>query len=214
MSDNQVKTWLRHRLEVLAWHCKTDKGGPKKKLGVEEINRRLHALVEEADRRMRVKASKAPSGVLAPIGKNIAVKVAAKHTPSEYFANREGLYVWSDFKERILVKATPTKSGASFKVSSFKLEKAATDEEIEGSLPKKHLFSETDVCAIVAELIAKQPKGEEGVLQNNGWANLFYTESCVVSVDWDSGDREWHVDTWLRVGHRWDEDTRVFSPAR
>ena len=153
------------------------------------------------------------SGVLSQTGKNIVVKVSAKHTPSEYFVDRGGLYVWSNFKDRILGKAAPTKAGASFKLNSFKLKKDSTDEEIENSLPKKHLFSETDVCAVISELISKQPNGEEGTLQNNGYANLFYIESCVVSVFWGSVRRYWDVGAWRRGGSQWRGDDRVFSPA-
>lgn len=210
MSDKQFKTWLRHRLEVLAWHCKVDSSGPKKKLDNEEINRRLHALVEESDQKI---PKSVESGILSPIAKAISIKIAAQHTPPEYFMNREGLYVWSDFKSRIVEKAFSTKPGASFKLKSFKLNKDAVDEKIELSLPKKHLFSETEVCAIIAELVSKQSKGEEGVLLNNGYANLFYTKIFVVSVYWVSGGRRWSVDAWQRGDVRWCGGARVFSPA-
>lgn len=149
--------------------------------------------------------------VLKSLKKKIAVVNKEKHVPSEYFKTRKGLFVWSSFKESILDKAKDTKAGAKFSLASFTLSKRANDEEIEKSLPKKHLFKETNVCAIVANLIEKQSKGEEGVLLNNGYANLFYTSFLVVFVRWD-GD-EWDVDDWGRGGGAWGGGRRVFAPA-
>lgn len=154
------------------------------------------------------------TGVLAEVSKNIVVvKTSKSKKPVEFFKDREGLYVWDNFKERILASASPTKLGKSFKLNSFQLTRDALDREIEGDLPKSHLFSETDVCAIVAELISKQPGGKDGLLLSNGRANLFYTKNCVVSVYWNSGGRRWSVNTWRRGGLRWYAGMRVFSPA-
>ncbi len=149
--------------------------------------------------------------VLEAIEKKVALTVSAAFDPQEYYQNRDGLYVWSAFKERTLAKAKKVKEGAKFAVSSFKLLKYATDETIENALPKKHLFSESDVCAIIAELIAKQPKGEEGILIANGYANLFYTSAFVVCVGWGGG--EWDVYAWGRDDGEWRGGRRVFSPA-
>ena len=213
MTDKQYRAWLRIRLEDLVKHCNLGKDGFKKKINSEEINRRLQALAVESDKRTPGESVAAVSGVLSRVGKRISLKVEATHTPSEYFVTREGLYVWSDFKDRVLKNATPTESGTSFKLDTFKLEKDASDEQIESSLPKKHLFSETEVCAIVAELTSKQSKGEEGVLLNNGYANLFYTESFVVHVDWSSSGRGWGVYAWRRDDSGWFGGVRVVSPA-
>lgn len=149
--------------------------------------------------------------VLDEVQKKITVEIRTKTDPKEYFQTRDGLYVWSDFKERILLKAKPIKAGKKFELSSFVLTKWATDEAIEKELPKKHLFSESDVCAIISELISKQSKGEDGTLQNNGYSNLFYTKAFVVSVRWSGGG--WRVLTWNRGGDGWSDDARVFSPV-
>lgn len=151
--------------------------------------------------------------VLNSVQKEISVSIEKNHMPSEFFKDRKGLFVWSSFANNISGKATPTNSGAEFKVSSSDLAEPANDEQIEAALPEKHIFSESDVCAIISTLIEKQPNGEEGVLLNNGYANIFYTQSRVVRVCRYADDGEWGVDAWNRGGTSWDGGDRVFSPA-
>ena len=149
--------------------------------------------------------------VLEVVEKKISFKTSEKFDPKEYYQNRKGLYIWSSFQEKILPKAKTVKKGVEFAIASFKLAKWATDEEIESALPKKHIFKEGDVCALISEMIAKQPEGQGGALLNTGYANLFYTKVFVVSVDWF--DVEWDVSTWGRGGRGWFGDNRVFSPV-
>lgn len=151
--------------------------------------------------------------ILKSVAKEIVVESKEKFVPIDFFKDREGLYIFSGFENNILNKAIATDAGSEFKIASSDLEENASDEVIEKALPEKHIFSETDVCAIVASLIEKQPKGEEGTLLNNGYANLFYTPSLVVRVGWSSYDGEWVVGGWERGGHVWSAGDRVFSPA-
>lgn len=152
--------------------------------------------------------------VLELVKEKFEVKAASAINPQEFFKTREGLYVWSDFKERISDKAEVLKEGVEFTLNSYKTTKDATDEEIESDLPEKHIFSESEVCVIIADLISKQPKGEEGILLNTPYySNLFYTPSFVVHVRWSSGGGEWIVSTWTRSDDRWFSGKRVFSPA-
>lgn len=146
-------------------------------------------------------------------GKAVSITTLPEFEPKKYFQNREGLYVWSDFNDRIVAKTQSVEGQKDYALTSFTLKKAATDEEIEGASPSDHLFSETDVCSVIAALIDKQPKGKEGTLLNNGYANLFYTPEFVVGVIWDAGDGGWRVFTWRRRGDGWAGGLRVFSPA-
>lgn len=148
---------------------------------------------------------------LKSLQKVIEVKVLEKHVPNEFFQDRKGLWVGSGFENNIRDKAEPTEVGTEFKVSSFELVEDLNDEQIEKLLPEKHLLSESEVCAIIAGLIEKQPKGEDGVLLNTGYANLFYTPSRVVRVHWHGGG--WDVGVWDRGGGTWLAGSRVFSPA-
>lgn len=151
------------------------------------------------------------SSVLKALEANISIVIAEKFDPQKYFKDRDGLYVWSSFSERVLSKAKTVKADSTFDVASFNLTKAANDEAIEESLPEKHLFSESDVCAIISYLIDKQPTGKKGILQNNGYGNLFYTKAFVVFVFWHGVG--WRVSAWPRDDDGWRGDRRVFSPA-
>lgn len=157
-------------------------------------------------------AKKKAMGILTHMAKT-TVKVEKPENPSNYFKDRDGLYVWDNFRNQVVSGASTVKAGASFKLESFKLNRTAYDSEIEKSLRKNHIFTATDVCAILAELISKQSKGEEGTLLNNGYANLFYMESCVVGVRWGSECWGWRVGAWRRGDDRWSGGGRVFSPA-
>lgn len=150
--------------------------------------------------------------VLAPKGVT-TITLAERHDPDVFYRTREGFYVYDDYRTRIVKNARPSEVGTTLKVECAELMRDLTDEEIEGALPKSHFFDETQVCAVIAGLIAMQPKGKSGTLINNGYANLFYTGSCVVDVGWNADSRECYVHTWRRVGHRWRAGNQVFSPA-
>lgn len=146
--------------------------------------------------------------ILEIVEKSVAVK-AKKLDPKKFFKTKKGLWVSDSFQERIIPKAET--AAIDMAVASYRLSKYANDAQIEKELPKEHLFSESEVCAVIAALIAKQKKGEEGTLLNTGYWNLFYTPAFVVGVDWGGG--VWDVSAWGRVDGAWDDDGRVFSPA-
>lgn len=141
------------------------------------------------------------------------VKIAAAVVPAQFFKTGEGIFVDSDFAERITSKTDAVETGTEYKLTAGDLLMAANDATIELALPENHIFSETDVCSIIADLITKQSEGKEGVLKNDGSLNLFYTPTFVVGVRWDSFRRGWLVGVWGRGDGAWREDERVFSPA-
>ena len=143
----------------------------------------------------------------------IVVTLTKSHDPKAFYQTRDGLYVWDDFRYRIVANATPMPEGASFKLDHALLTKNMLDREIEAALPANHLFDESTLCAIIAAMISEQPNGKEGKLLNNGYANLFYTSSTVVHVHWGADYREWYVHTWERGDRGWRAGRRVFSPA-
>lgn len=150
--------------------------------------------------------------VLAPRG-NAGGTTTERHDPDAFFRTRESLYVWDGFRTNVVAKAKPVEAGTACKAESLELMRDLTDEEIEAALPTDHFFEESRLCALIAGLIARQAKGEEGVLLNNGYANLFYTSSCVLSVHWLADYRRWYVSSWQRDDSRWGAGLRVFSPA-
>ena len=147
---------------------------------------------------------------LVPCGTH-TVTLTARHDPDAFYKTHEGLWVYDGFRNLIVAKAKPCAAGMAYNVAALELTHDLTDAEIETSLGGGHPFDETEVCAIIAVLIENQPKGKGDVLINNGYANLFYTSSCVVSVRWHAGNRSWHVGTWRRDDHRWNAGDRVFS---
>lgn len=153
----------------------------------------------------------ATKNILETVQEKIELKVRSKHIPAEFFKDRKGLYVWNSFIENIVKNSAPTEENSEFKIASFDLKEDSLDKDIEKALPEKHLFSETEVCAVIAALIEKQPKGEKGLLLNNGYANLFYTKARVVGVGW--GGSWWDVDGWERDVDKWGAGLRVFSSA-
>jgi hypothetical protein len=150
--------------------------------------------------------------LLIPRG-TVTVTLKERHNPDRFYQTRSDLFVQPDFRTQIVAKANLSEAGASFNLKYADLGRNAVDREIEEKLGKGHIWSETQICAIVADFIDKQPKGEDGTLLNGGAANLFYTSSCVVDVRWYADDREWDVNVWSRGNDRWNADSRVFSPA-
>lgn len=147
------------------------------------------------------------------VAKDKIVVSAGAKDPKDFFVTKKGLYIWSDFKDRVLDKAEPVDPSKEFLFESYDLKESAEDAVIESNLPKKHIFTESEVSAVVSGLIAKQSKGEEGDLLNNGYANLFYTPSFVVGVSWNAGLGEWGVGAWDRGALEWGAGGRVFSPV-
>ena len=151
--------------------------------------------------------------VLISLGSE-TVTLARPHDPDTFYRTRSGLYVWDDYRSNVVKLARPTATGTKFKISRFELGCNAIDEKIENALYNNHLFDESSVCAIVAELIARQPNGKMGLLVNNGRAaNLFYTSSRVVRVFWYADGLRWDVGAWLRFEFGLVAGLRVFSPA-
>ena len=157
-------------------------------------------------------ADASASGLLIPRG-TVSLTLAASHDPDTYYQTRKGLHVWDDYRRLVVAKAKPVDVGSKFAVNIAELALDASDKKIEDALPKSHLFDESVLCAVIAEMIAKQPNGEAGDLDNRGHVNLFYTTSCVGRVDWDCSGRVWRVNAWQRRSSACLAGSRAFSPA-
>ena len=140
------------------------------------------------------------------------------HDPREFFQNRDGLYVWNDFRNQILPVASPMKKRTpKAKISIFDLTVAMTDEEIETELGDAHIFEDTGIaCAYLKEMLTRQKSGEEGDLLVNGYANILYvrgvnSEVFAVHVHWDAASRGWHVHAFRLDDCHWCAGDRVLS---
>ncbi len=138
--------------------------------------------------------------------------------PDGFFSNGNtevNLYVWDDFKSCVLSSASPVTNRPALGVSVHDLAKNMYDSEIRAELPTAHVFSWADLWVIGA-LVKLQPRGEEGTLLNNGYANIFYlqvgVQVFVVRVYWHRDHAKWYVNAWKLVEYgRWSEGPRVLS---
>jgi hypothetical protein len=136
-----------------------------------------------------------------------------RFVPKDFFQTREGLWISTELRSRILARTNPCEVGAS-SGKSFDLRKDALDHEIVREIPEGYEFvNETEVCARIAAMIQRQPNGQKGELLSNGYANLFYVRSagCVVHVYWRADRRDWRVYAWPLDGHSRFADDRIFS---
>jgi hypothetical protein len=85
----------------------------------------------------------------------VTVALTSPHDPDAFYQTRTGLYVYSDFYGRIVRQAKPTQSASPVTLKRFVLERDVADEDIEAALGPNHMFTESEVCWIVAEMIGK-----------------------------------------------------------
>ena len=88
----------------------------------------------------------------------VTVALTNPHDPAAFYQTRAGLYVYRDFRDHIVRQAKPTDSASPVTLRRFVLERNASDKEIEDELGANHVFTETEVCWIVAEMIGKQKR--------------------------------------------------------
>lgn len=149
--------------------------------------------------------------ILALVNGGVQFDAVDSHDPQAFYQTRTGLWVSDEFRSRILSKAKPVKKLAAAVGKSYDLTQNAYDREITPGLPEGYSFDESEVCASIATMIQKQPKGEAGDLLNNGYANLFYVAGYVVDVYWNADRREWNVHAWELDDAYWNAGHRVFS---
>lgn len=142
--------------------------------------------------------------------------LAARHDPHEFYLSRQTkLQVeWGYFSNDVLPKAKPVEAGTTFNVDVHELVEFLDDQGIEqelGSVLKGHLFDETAVCAVIAEMFGRQSRGEEGDLGTE-LPNLLYTAPCIVRLNWLPQSR-WRLITWGRSRIAWLPGTRVLTLA-
>ncbi|MFZ2303184.1 MAG: hypothetical protein WAV98_00135 [Minisyncoccia bacterium] len=138
--------------------------------------------------------------------------------PHTYFKTREGLYVWNTFEQRILSEQKVSMPHRGLEgVTSHTLARNMTDTEIIDELlgGTEEVRKHASTLDQIATMIDLQPKGIDGELLNNGYANIFYVlvngVLFAVSVGWRLGRRRWRVGAWhLGAYGNWDAGIRVF----
>lgn len=138
-------------------------------------------------------------------------------SPHDFFKTREGLWMSSNFNDFIFSGASKKKvSSDETTISYADLAKAANDAEIGTELPEGHVFEDVDTFLVhLATLIEDQWGGKEGMLLNNGYANVFYVkvngEVFAVLVGWHADYRKWYCLALRLDDLRWDAGDRAFS---
>lgn len=146
------------------------------------------------------------------VNAGIELGAVESHDPQAFYQTRKGLYVWPEFKSRVLSSAKPVSNLSALSLNSYELTENMYDKDIKAELPAGHVFEDpSELCARIEQMISKQPNGEEGDLLNNGYANLFDLPGYVVDVHWDGDYREWYVYAWELDDDRWHAGCRVFS---
>lgn len=136
--------------------------------------------------------------------------------PEQFFRAGSGVYVWDDFRTRIALQAKPIESAPNMQLATFTLIEKATDAQIRAELMEGHVFEDVSIFFYhLAGMIKAQADGIEGVLLNNGYANIFYAqvaaEVFAVRVRWNATDRWWSVSACRLGGSAWSAGRRVFS---
>lgn len=90
------------------------------------------------------------------------------------------------------------------------------DKEVILEYAIKHYSSVAELSLVIYEKIMKQSKGENGELQNNGRANIFYVplkngQVVVIDIRWDSDNHRWCLIAFESGENIWIDGSYVFS---
>src|ERR1035437_3918706 len=87
----------------------------------------------------------------------VSITLLRDHYPDSFYRIRSGLYVTRSFRLLIVSDARLSKAGTTHTVAFADLKRTLSDEKIGVELPPGYMFMETDVCAVIDCLLAKQP---------------------------------------------------------
>jgi hypothetical protein len=122
-----------------------------------------------------------------------------------------------NFKNIFLPLVADTIDYKGGKLEKLKLTKGCNDGQIKKERGDILIQKPDDIASQIASLTSKQPKGEEGDLLSNDYANIFYFEKdgslFYVFVRWDSDGREWDCYCRQARSSAWAADVQVLSPV-
>ena len=126
------------------------------------------------------------------------------------------LYFWPNFTNWVLPAIPKTIPALGIALMKTKLMKSMYDSGILTGLGNPKPFTPSEFAAIIRHLLRGQPKGEEGTLLTNGYANIFYVQLednrvVAVHVFWHAGFRDWNFYTYALGGGEWCDGLYVFS---
>jgi hypothetical protein len=121
--------------------------------------------------------------------------------------------VWNEFKRRFYGKVEGP--AAAFRMRKFRLLAIAPDGPIIAELGGAAAAESTVAAAF--SLIGRQGAGQEGILQTNGYANIFYVRDqkgvlCAVRTGWDG--EGWVIDAIsVEDPLAWNGKHEIFCPV-
>lgn len=127
------------------------------------------------------------------------------------------LYLWKGFEAQVFPAIPEVVSAFEGSLMKTELTKYMYNSEILKELGcERALFSPAKFAAVIHDLITRQPKGEEGTLLVNGYANIFYVwlgdgPVIVVDVHWRANTDHWHLLVRSLGGDGWGGGRCVFS---
>lgn len=146
--------------------------------------------------------------------------VGALTNLSGLFKDCKGLRVFDTFRERILAPALEMEETAPASVGEgYDPSTSMTDAQILEKIGNKIFENPRAFLNTLTRLIDEQWGGEEGILLNNGYNNLFYvrgvnekgeSEVFVVCISWYTINGDWGVSARLLEEDTWGAGRRAF----
>src|SRR3984957_12620253 len=133
----------------------------------------------------------------------------------DYFKKNPGVRfstVWAEFKKRFFEKSE--NAAAEVTYCKYKLLQLSADGPIVAELGGETKAEATFTAAFA--LLKRQPRGETGFLQTNGYANIFYIRDkngtlCAVRIGW--ADDGWVIDAIsVQDPLAWNGKHEIFCP--
>jgi len=120
--------------------------------------------------------------------------------------------IWAEFKNRFFDKTEDPIAEVSYRI--YKLLHTSADGPIIAELGGESKAEATFTAAFA--LLKLQPRGEQGFLQTNGYANIFYVKDkngtlCAVRIGW--ADDGWVIDAIsVQDPLAWNGKHEIFCP--
>jgi len=130
-------------------------------------------------------------------------ELTKKFDPKNHFTENKKVEYWlgDNFQKHVLKPTKTISSLPAMEFSKHQFTETIYDKEImeNFSISKSSgLMTREEILWTIAELTKKQPKGEAGILINNGYATIIGYMLCddgvvrVVNVHWNAGTAKWY----------------------
>jgi hypothetical protein len=156
------------------------------------------------------------SSLLEPVATAVVPASTAPVVIRNYFKQNSSLIVstiFAEFKKRFFDKTEAPMSEATYR--KYKLLRISADGPIIAELGGESKVEGTFTAAFA--LLKLQSRGEQGFLQTNGYANIFYVKDksgvlCAIRIGW--ADDGWVIDAiTVQDPLAWNGKHEIFCPV-